>query len=220
MSSVEINELFSRIRRCPFYEQANPPCNRIKKFEPVVNSFSPEQRFMIISSDPSGDTNKQLDDTVPHSDFALRFITLMFTGSDSEDSVGKVTPHFAEFQRLFNKYFYWTHFSKCYAQGNPNNHCAETYLRKEIELVNPALIISLGGKPVDFLLGKEKLGGRVNRILHFQQTPLIASLHPSRDWNLSRRPQYQFDETWQLIRRTVTYSDIDTKTINTLLSNV
>jgi len=219
MSSTEINKLFLRIKQCPFYEQARPPCNRIKKFEPVVNTYSPDQRFMIISSDPSGDTDKKLDNTVPHSDFALRFIALMFTGSDGEESVNRITPNYAEFQRLFDRYFYWTHYSKCYAQGNPNNHCVQTYLKREIELVNPLLIISLGSKPVDFLLGKAKLGERVNKVLHYQQTPLIASLHPSRDWNLSRRPQYQFDETWQLIRRSVTYSDSDLRTINKLLTN-
>lgn len=218
MVSKELNILFSTIKNCPFYNQENPPCNRIKKFEPVVNTYAPEQRFMIISSDPSGDTNKQLDETVPHSDFALRFISLMFTGSDSETNVEKVRAHYAEFQRIFDKYFYWTHFSKCYAQGNPNNHCAQTYLEREIELVNPSLIISLGGKPADFLLGKDKLSNRVNRVNYYGQIPLIASLHPSRDWNLSRRPEYLFDETWELVRETVQYSSEDENIINQLLA--
>lgn len=217
MSSKELDKLFSTIRSCPYYNEENPPCNRIKKFEPVVNTFSPQQRFMIISSDPSGDTNKKLDDNVPHSDFALRFISLMFTGSDNETSVQQITQNFGEFQRIFNKYFYWTHFSKCYAQGNPNGHCAATYLQKEIALINPSLIISLGSKPVDFLLGKEKLSERVNKVIYYQKTPLIASLHPSRDWNLGRRPQYKFDETWQLVKRMVKYSDEDTRIIRKLL---
>lgn len=218
MSSKELDKLFSTIRKCPYYNQDNPPCNRVRKFEPVVNTFSPHQRFMIISSDPSGDTNKKLDNNVPHSDFALRFIALMFTGSDGESSVQQITQNFAEFQRIFNKYFYWTHFSKCYAQGNPNGHCAATYLQKEISLVNPSLIISLGSKPVDFLLGKERLSERVNKVIYYQNTPLIASLHPSRDWNLSRRPRYKFDETWQLVKRMVKYSDEDTSIINRLLN--
>lgn len=219
MSSKELSRLFSTIKDCPYYNQENPPCNRIKKFEPVINTFSPDQRYMIISSDPSGDTNKKLEDDVPHSDFALRFISLMFTASDSELSIQKITQNFDEFQRIFNKYFYWTHFSKCYAQGNPNGHCASTYLQREIELVNPSLIISLGSKPVDFLLGKEKLSKRVNKIINYQKIPLISSLHPSRDWNLGRRPQYKFDETWQLIKKTVKYSDEDARIISRLLKN-
>lgn len=217
MSSKELSRLFSTIRSCPYYNQENPPCNRIKKFKPVVNTFSPQQRFMIISSDPSGDTNKKLDENVPHSDFALRFISLMFTGFDNETSIKQISQNFGEFQRIFNKYFYWTHFSKCYAQGNPNGHCASTYLQEEIALINPSLIISLGSKPVDFLLGKDKLSDRVNRVIYYQKTPLIASLHPSRDWNLGRRPQYKFDETWQLVKRMVRYSDEDTKIISQLL---
>ena len=173
---------------------------------------------MIISSDPSGDTDKSLDGNVPHSAFALRFLALIFTGSDSDLSVEKVQKKFPDFQRIFDKYYYWTHFSKCYARGNPNNHCAQSYLKKEIELFNPSLIISLGSKPVDFLLGKEKLFNRVNKILQYKQIPIIASLHPSRDWNLSRRPLYSFDKTWKLIRETVQYLPEDSMIINQILN--
>lgn len=217
MSSKEIYQLFSTIRNCPYFDQETPPCNRIKKFEPVLNTFSQLQRYMIISSDPSGDTNKDLDGSTPHSDFALRFLSLIFTGTDSESDTERILRHYPDFQRIFDKYFYWTHFSKCYAQGNPNNHCAQTYLENEIDLFNPSLIISLGSKPVDFLLGKDRLSSRVNRILQYQQIPVIASLHPSRDWNLSRRPQYSFDETWQLVRGVVQFLPEDSKIINQLL---
>ena len=150
MSSVQINTFFSHIRQCPLYKQAAPPCSRIKKFKPVLNYFSSTQRFIIISSDPSSDTNKKLDDTVPHSDFALRFMSLIFTGSDKEESVNKIRHEFSQFQQIFNRNFYWTHFCKCYAQGHPNNYCAQTYLKKEIEIINPELIICLGNKAVDF----------------------------------------------------------------------
>lgn len=218
MNSKEIQTLFTTIRNCPFYNLNKPPCNRIKKFIPVINTYTPEQKYMIISSDPSGDTNKELNGSTPHSDFALRFLSLIFTGTDSEVGTRKVLDRYSGFQRIFDKYFYWTHFSKCYTQGNPNNHCAKTYLLREIELFDPALIISLGNKPADFLLGKDKLANRVNQVLKCQDTPLIVSLHPSRDWNLSRRLQYSFDETWKLIRNTVEYSPEDSQRINILLN--
>lgn len=217
MSSEELQILFSTIKGCPFFDQRNPPCNRIKKFEPVINTFSPKQRYMIISSDPSRDTDKKLDESVPHSDFALRFFSLIFTGSDSVVGTEKILKHYSDFRRIFNKYFYWTHFSKCYAQGNPNNHCAQTYLKREIDLFKPSLVILLGSKLADFLLGKDKLTNRVNRIMQYGNTSIIASLHPSRDWNLSRRPKYLFDETWGLIRSTIQYSPGDSSTINQLL---
>jgi len=217
MKFAELKSYTESIKQCPLYDLENPKCSRIKKFRPVINTLTPSQEYMIISSDPSGDTDKEQTADKPHSDFALRFLALIFTGSDSETSVEQVSKNFSDFQDIFSRYFYWTHYNKCYAAGNPNKHCANIYLKREIELFEPSLIISLGGKPVDLLLGNEKLLNRVNKVLYYGNVPVIASLHPSRDWNLNRRPEFSFNETWDLIRKTIQYSQVDTQSISQLL---
>lgn len=61
-------------------------------------------------------------------------------------------------------------------------------------------MILFGSKPADFLLGSGSLKDRVNKILDWESIPLICCLHPSRDWNMQRRDEYDFSETWELIR--------------------
>lgn len=219
MKYKELLAYTNSIKKCPLYDMSNPNCSRIQKFRPVLNTIVPTQKYMVISSDPSGDTDKEQSDDTPHSDFALRFLSLIFTGSDSEPSVSLILANFSIFQNIFSKYFYWTHYSKCYAAGSPSKHCANLYLKKEIELFEPEIIISLGSKPVDFLLGNSKLIDRVNKILYYENIPVIASLHPSRDWNLKRRPEFFFDETWTLIRQTIQYSKEDFQQISSFLLN-
>ena len=209
MQFEQLQQLNQQIRDCPNYEKENPGCNRCKVFRPVVNVLRPTQKYLIISSDPSSDTDKSKTDDVPHSDFALRFLALIFHGNDGEEHTSVVMQNYVSYKRIFDKYFYWTHFSKCHAKGNPNNFCAKNYLLKEINLFEPELIISLGAKPVDFLLGKDNLLNRVNRTLDYNGVPLYASLHPSRNWNLQRRPEFSFNETWGLIRSAFRFNPQD-----------
>lgn len=217
---MQYNELVrytEAIKQCPFFGQKNSPCIKSNIIKPVINVILPSQKYMIISSDPASDTDKNKGNDVPHSNFALRFLALMFTGNDSNEQAERILLYFAHFQNIFSNYFYWTHYNKCYAAGIPNNYCAKLYLEKEIELFSPKLIISLGKKPIDLLFGGGKLADRVNRILSYGNISVIASLHPSRDWNLRRRDKFSFVETWNLIRRTVKYTKKDSLKLSKLL---
>lgn len=55
-----------------------------------------------------------------------------------------------------------------------------------------------------FVIGGGKLKERVNRVSAWNGIPVICSLHPSRDWNMQRRQEYDFEATWILIRSKMT----------------
>jgi len=167
---------------------------------PVINELRQSQRYLIISSDPSSDTDKTKGLLERHSSFEERVISLMFLGSDDQVSLDKIRSDYSNYKNKFLDNFYWTHYSKCYSAGNPDSFWADRFLRDEIELFEPELIIIFGSKPADFLFGRGKLKERVNRLLEWGGIPVICSLHPSRDWNMQRRKEYDFEATWILIR--------------------
>ena len=167
---------------------------------PVINELRQSQRYLIISSDPSADTDKTRDTLERHSSFEERAISLVFLGSDDQASLERIRLDYANCKDKFLDNFYWTHYSKCYSASDPDSFWADKFLRKEIELFEPELIIIFGSKPADFLFGRARLKERVNRVLEWEGIPVICSLHPSRDWNMQRRKEYAFETTWVLIR--------------------
>jgi len=168
---------------------------------PVINTLLISQKYLIVSSDPSLETDKTKSEYDKHSAFEERVIALIFFGLDNDVSVGKVRKSYSSFKAKFLSNFYWTHYSKTYARGSPGNFWAQKFLLKEIELFEPQVIVVFGNVVASFLFGPGKLSDRVNHTLSWQGFPLICSLHPSRDWNLKKRPQYKFAQTWKLIRK-------------------
>lgn len=214
MKYQQLDKLTQNIKNCPLWNLESPPCGRSEVIPPVINELLPTQKYLIISSDPTSGTDKSGGIDTPASGFASRFLALLFLGNDSNDNTELILKHYSILYKIFIKNFYWTHYCKCHAFGNPKSFCAKKYLRTEIELFFPAkLIISLGSKPIDFLLGKKSLKSRVNRVLHYEGIPIIASLHPSRNWNLNRRGEYSFYETWKLIRDHLLFDEDDSKTL-------
>jgi len=221
MRYEDLKDYTSRIQSCRFWTQEDPPCGRSRAVPPVVNEILPTQKYLIISSDPAADTDKQRDSDTPASDFACRFLALLFLGDDTSDRAEVALRHYSTLSTVFVRNFYWTHYCKCHAFGRPNSFCARNYLSHEIELAQPIeLIVSLGSKPVDFLLGKRPLKDRVCRVLDYRGVPLIASLHPSKDWNTGRRDEYQFYETWKLVRGKIRLSPRDYQVLNMLGINL
>lgn len=168
---------------------------------PVVNTLLSTQRYLIISSDPSSDTDKTRDSLERHSGFEERVLALAFYGTDDAEAVSKVRPFYGEFKSVFLKNFYWTHYSKVYAKGNPGSFWADRFLLKEIELFDPECMIVFGSIVTKFLFGKGRFIDRVNKVLMWNGIPTICCLHPSRDWNMYRREEYHFHATWRLIRK-------------------
>lgn len=173
----------------------------------VINALRPTQRYLIISLDPSAETDKSRDLLVRHSGFEERVLALFEYGTDDQEHVELLRTHYAASKQLFVDNFYWTHYSKCHQGGNPDSYWADRYLAKEIELAEPEIIIAFGKVVVDYLLGRGTFKDRVNQLLF---TPggiaVIACLHPSRDWNMQRRDEYSFNQTWDLIRQFTGYT--------------
>lgn len=183
---------------------------------PILNALLPTQRYLIISSDPSADTNKDRPLLDKHSAFEERILALLFYGSDGPSSVTRIKSFYQEYKSLFLRYFYWTHYSKVYAQGNPGSFWAKRFLLREIELFEPKVIVIFGGLVTRFLFGTGNFHEKVNKILLWDDIPTICCLHPSRDWNLRKRDDFDFDATWRLIRKTCRYSPDDTAQLREL----
>lgn len=169
--------------------------------KPIVNLLLPSQKYLIISSDPSFDTNKTRELFERHSGFEERILALYFLGDDDSGKVRKIRSDYESYKKSFFHNFYWTHFSKVYAAGSPSYFWAKKFLLKEIEYFQPECIILFGNKVANFLLGPGVLRGRVNRVLKWREAPVICCLHPSRNWNRQRRGEYHFYKTWNLIRK-------------------
>lgn len=167
---------------------------------PIINELKPSQKYLIISSDPSSDTDKNREILEKHSGFEERVISLFFLGSDNTSDIEKIRLDYRSYKRKFLNNFYWTHYSKCYAKGNPNDFWAKKFLKREISLFEPKVIIVFGSKTTDFLFGKGKFKDRINKLMDYNGVSTICSLHPSRDWNMYRRDEYKFYQTWKLIR--------------------
>ncbi len=197
MKYKRLTELNKKIQRTAKCKDGKPP---------LITELTLSQSYLIISSDPSSDTDKDKDVLNKHSGFEERVISLIFFGSDDANSLKKVRANYKEYKDKFLNNFYWTHYSKCYSQGNPDCFWADKFLKDEIRLFEPELIIIFGSKPADFLFGKGKFKDRVNAVIEYEGISIICSLHPSRNWNMFRRKEYEFRQTWVLIRSKI---DID-----------
>lgn len=193
MQFQKLSELNKRILR-------EESCSGKGPKKPVINKLRSSQKFLIISLEPSLGTDKSKPLLQSHSGFADRVMALFYFGSDSSENVKRLNADYGRYKDFFLDRFYWTHYSKCYTGGNPGRYWADKYLLQEIDLFEPELIIVFGNRVANFLFGRERLISRVNRVLEWRGIPVICSLHPSRDWNLQRREEYKFKETWSLIR--------------------
>ena len=188
------------------YEKLKALIGKIKeqgrggKREAVFNDLYPYQKYLLMSLNPSPETDKTKNADEKHSGFEERVIALFFFGSDNKEALKKIRANYPRFKDAFFKNVYWTHYSKERRADNPDSFWANEDLEEEIKLAEPILIITFGQLPADFLLGKGNLKNRVNKISTWNGIQVICCLHPSRNWNMQVRPEYKFDETWSLIR--------------------
>jgi len=220
MNYERLTLLNKEILTCPLSKESNPPCGRKEGFSPVINELYSTQRYLIISSDPSRDTEKSRDTLQPHSHFEPRFLALLFVGSDSTEVCQALREDYSELKKIFLRYFYWTHYCKCYSSGNPKSYCSTLYLKEEIEFFQPELIIAVGGKSAEFLLGPGKLRNRVNKIVYYKDIPVICTLHPSQNWNRRRRDEFFFYQTWGLVRGKISFKKEDSLKLEGILKRV
>ena len=124
-----------------------------KKIKPIVFSMRPNtMNIMVITEQPR-------DDRVNKEDLKRAF----------QEGPGNSIPQKLkellgdEFCKSVEKergIFYWTHYIKCPGEfrklkkmkDKDKNKCADTYLRREIEYVNPSVILSIGARCSSWIL--------------------------------------------------------------------
>ncbi len=197
MLKNELIQLNQEIKHCEYFKTDNPPCKHrnmeaTKIYHPIIHvPLQESQTILIISQSPSRDTDShEVDKNINlPSNFRCRIYALIFFGKDSKEYLDIIKNNYKRINGIFSKHFYWIHYFKCYpgkvkgGDKSPNNFCANKYLKKEIELFQPKLVLTLGNLTKKYLF---------NVTLTCEQ---IHSLHPS-PAAAGYRKKYNFDETW------------------------
>lgn len=111
-------------------------------------------------------------------------------------------------EKEFNSNFYWTHFCKCNSNGKSLNQvCAEEFLKKEIGLFKPELIITVGRYSAKYLFNigrKKSMQPLVNKVIKYKINPAtsvdtICITHFS-GLNNGNKETLLFEDTAKLIR--------------------
>jgi uracil-DNA glycosylase len=90
---------------------------------------------------------------------------------------------------------YITNIVKCCPPNNRNPHekettCCQPYLNRQIELLQPKVIVLLGAVPLKSLLNRTGINKNRGQWLEYQGIPVIATFHPT---YLLRYPDYKRD---------------------------
>ena len=80
--------------------------------EVVVNDVKESQKYLLISQDPSLETDKTKGKNEAHSGFEERTLALFFFGSDDSEALNHFGDEYSKFKRRFFDNIYWTHCSK------------------------------------------------------------------------------------------------------------
>lgn len=159
-------------RACPLH------ANRTQA---VFGIGDPQASLMIIGEAPGAEEDRQGEPFVGR---AGQLLTAMLA------AIG-----------LRREQVYIANIVKCRPPGNRDPHseeaaCCQPYLHRQIELIGPRLILSVGGVSAHNLLGTEEAVGRLRGRTHrFDpgDIPLIVTYHPA---YLLRRPQEKA-KAWQ-----------------------
>jgi len=147
-------DLLAEIEKCGF------DCDYRTRGPFIVRPDSENVRIVVISESP-GEWRLPVDRegyVVPHGGFEIiRFIEGLFRG---DDVTRYFDPKESQFRPSWKANAYWTHYQKCPIDKSKNqkitNSC-ERWLMREIEVIEPRLIVAVGNAAGDFLEKKYKL---------------------------------------------------------------
>lgn len=147
----------------------------------VFGVGDPQARLMVIGEAPGADEDRQ--------------------GEPFVGRAGQLLNGMLEAIGFRREQVYIANIIKCRPPGNRDPHADEVaackgYLLRQIELIDPALILSVGRVSAHNLLGTEEAVGRLRGRTHqFQpgDVPLIVTYHPA---YLLRRPEEKA-KAWQ-----------------------
>lgn len=166
--STSIEELFSSIHNC----RSCPLGSTRTKF--VFGTGNPNADIMIIGEAPGRDEDLQ--------------------GKPFVGRAGQLLTRILEAINLSRDEVFIANILKCRPPGNrkpepPEVEQCEPYLMKQIELIKPAFILTLGLTALDTLLkGKHKMGEMRGQVLDYCGTKMIVTYHPAA---LLRNPNWK-----------------------------
>ena len=197
------------IINCKNISITNPPCSRNYDAIPLVMNPQKSQKVLLITRDPSNIANN--NNTMlgwENTFFRNHILMILFNKYDID--------HFIVFRELFEKYIFWTHFSKCfpgkYSNGNhkqPNKVCAKKFLKKEIDLINPDYIILVGKHSIKFITDLDlikaiPLNGNNFIQKNKKKIEIISIIHPSNANNACKNDKkYKYFETIKYIQNII-----------------
>lgn len=211
MKHIELLQLIKQISLCEGKNEennngSNYPCNKSNGHMPLIMYPNKDAYIMMISESPSvpASNNRALNNSNNPS-YIGSILPLIF--NNCKENVQLL-------ESEFNNKFYWTHFCKCCPgdtneKGNLNQICANTYLKKEIELFAPKLIITIGAPASKYLfgLGRSKsmkpLVNKLNKykITNFGVINTICLTHFSGENRVENKVNLELDATTKLLRR-------------------
>ena len=119
-------------------------CRDMKTKLPLLFMPNRQVKIVLVTEGPWGEVSRAEIDQVkrhvlsPGNIFMYPFLYTIFNGKFRPDGDIEREPSTA----------YWTHMRKCFMKGEKSQMltaCSEAYLRDEIRLVKPSLIIAIGG---------------------------------------------------------------------------
>jgi len=136
--SLELQGFHNQINQCQ-------RCSELKIKVPLLFMPNTDAKIMVVTQGPKGervskDEICELKRGIlsPANIFMYPFLYTVFNGKFRPDGEIDKEPSTA----------YWTHIRKCFMEGEKRkilNRCSGAYLREEIRIVNPKLIIAIGG---------------------------------------------------------------------------
>ncbi len=166
----ELNSLICNCLKCPLGKGRN-------KF--VFGTGDPQARVMVIGEGPGADEDAQGEPFVGRAGKLLTDILKAIKFERSEVFIANIV--------------------KCRPPGNRTPASEEIdecfpYLEKQIELINPKLILLLGATAVFGLLKKkESLGSFRGKVFYYGQAKVMVTYHPAA---LLRNPEWK-RATWE-----------------------
>ncbi|MDT3740666.1 MAG: uracil-DNA glycosylase [Candidatus Kapabacteria bacterium] len=166
--SKTLDELYSKIHNC---KECQLGISR-KSF--VFGSGNPNADILVIGEAPGADEDEQ----------GLPFI----------GRAGQLLTKILESINLSREEVYIANIVKCRPPNNrrPEKNevdCCEPYLKKQIELINPAFILSLGLTSIDTLLKKtHKMADIRGNLMDYYGRKMLVTYHPAA---LLRNPQWK-----------------------------
>ena len=171
-----LNELKNSVEHCYL-------CELSKSRKNVLFAYgNPSSNVMFISDEPSNSEDE---------------MGVFYTGKSGE-LLSKMIENVLSVKK---EDVYLTTLVKCKSSNGLNNSCIDTcndYLLKQIELVNPKLIVALGEKAYSYLLKSSSDFAQVRgKELNFNGISLIATFSPS---FLLRNPSSKKDAYYDMLK--------------------